>query len=106
MQAGQPVQKKKGLRAIDARLRKAHHALVIDDEEPQQIMPQAPVIAINQPLIAPIGRESLKSKSDHSSQDTLDDIDSEVDIFSDILDEQNNETAEVNIQLCYPNVPK
>ena len=68
MQTGHPVQKKKGLRAIDARLRKAHHALVVNDDEPQQIIPQEPIVAINLPLMAPIGRESFKSKSDHSSQ--------------------------------------
>ena len=54
--AGHPIaQKKKGLRAIDSRLRKAHHALIVEDDEPEQIRAQEPVKGINLSYISPIG---------------------------------------------------
>ena len=49
------VQKKKGLRKIDSRLRKAHHSLIIEDDEPELIIPCEPVNSINIPYIAPVG---------------------------------------------------
>ena len=91
MQAGQHVaQKKKRLRAIDSRLRKAHHALIIEDDEPEQIIPQEPAVAINQHWLAPVGREAFKSQGTYSSQEnTLDDDDSDEDIFADIIQHES-----------------
>ena len=46
------------------------------------------------------------SQSEPRGADAIPKADSDDDIFSDILDEEYNETAEINLQLCYQNVPK